>query len=45
MICALLEAALENRDGIWNEEGVYNVENGQMVRCKAIIGLCSTNAA
>jgi len=30
-ICALVQAAVEHRDGIWNEQGVYNVENGQMV--------------
>lgn len=31
LVLLLVEAALANKDGLWNEQGVYNVENGKMV--------------
>lgn len=31
LVAALVHAAKEGRDGIWNDDGVYNVENGEMV--------------
>lgn len=30
LVAALVHAAKEGRDGIWNDDGVYNVENGEM---------------
>ena len=31
MICLLVDAAVKNKDGLWNGDGVYLPENGQMV--------------
>ena len=31
LVCSLVSAAVEKKDGVWNEDGVYNVEHGEMV--------------
>ena len=31
LVCSLVSAVVEKKDGVWNEDGVYNVEHGEMV--------------
>lgn len=31
MVCLLVNAAIAGKENIWNEDGVYNVKNGEMV--------------
>jgi len=31
LVCSLVRAADAGKDGLWNDNGVYNVENGEMV--------------
>jgi len=37
LVCSLVSAAMEKKDGVWNEGGVYNVEHGEMV-CPPVVG-------
>ncbi|OAL50971.1 NAD(P)-binding protein [Pyrenochaeta sp. DS3sAY3a] len=30
LVSLLVEAAIEGKDGMWNEDGIYNVENGEL---------------
>ncbi|KAF2123841.1 NAD dependent epimerase/dehydratase family protein [Dothidotthia symphoricarpi CBS 119687] len=30
LVCLLVSAATEGREGLWNKDGVYNMENGEM---------------
>lgn len=38
LVTSLVSAAIEGKEGLWNEQGLYNVENGGMV---SYFHLCS----
>ena len=43
LVCLLVDAASKGTEGLWNDEGIYLPENGQIVSCRSEIESCANH--